>query len=382
LTEFKKSRGPFSLIFGQFIMDVPGEKQIDGTNDTNGESLRSVPTAVKEQRGVDDEAQYDEYWPSMTTTTTQHELHTLDFGSHGLLKYQSMSIQAMTPLDMTYDQQEDEFYDGTGHLLWLAAVTLAHLLAHRVECLQPYLPNMEKDEESKICELGCGTGGGGMSLLLFHCLQAKCTVASSPNVHVVFTDNDVESLELCRSNCELNGIDPQLYSQELLWWGLDHLPKADMKDSIFQRHSFDTILATDVVYDLKMIRPLLETAYGLLKQDGHSYFILSHVPRFCLPIGQDNGNTKSNRQTRHSGTTVQDTGAFEALEEHVVVQANLLGLDLIQTIRPANELVDHLPLNSLGNDGNPDAVQRLTIQTLAEAHAIIFIFSSKLHINE
>ncbi|KAG7349576.1 lysine methyltransferase [Nitzschia inconspicua] len=344
----------------------------------------------------------EEYWPTMAHPTTQHEVHTIDFGnSVGVLKYKSISSDAMTPLDMTYHSQQelDEFHDGTGHLLWLAAVTLAHLLAYRVESLQPYLPEfVETSETINICELGCGTGGGGMALILFHCLrkqqqrQQREQNTLIPKFHVVFTDNDAESLELCRSNCELNGIDPQLYSQKLLWWGREHLSYDDdggddyddgndHSSMLLRANSFHTVLATDVVYDLKLIRPLLETAYHLLKKDDTtSYFILSHVPRFCIPKPDDAEIDTTSDETSLPGdgdNFFNDTRPFVALEKYIVAQAALMGLILVETIRPAKELVNRIPLASFDDNlENSDVTQHLTIHAIEEAHAVVFIFSA------
>ena len=43
---------------------------------------------------------------------------------------------------------------------------------------------------------------------------------------------------------------------------------------------FDRIIATDVVYDLGAIKPLIETSSLYLKKDG--YFVLSHIPRASI----------------------------------------------------------------------------------------------------
>ena len=40
---------------------------------------------------------------------------------------------------------------------------------------------------------------------------------------------------------------------------------------------YDTVIATDVLYDIASLPPLMMTASSLLK--GRGYFILSHVPR-------------------------------------------------------------------------------------------------------
>jgi hypothetical protein len=160
-----------------------------------------------------------------------------------VLRYKSMSSEAMTPLDMTYggqqqgpdttthdndddNEDDDEFYDGTGNLMWMAAVCFGHLVAQRVEPLQSYLSYLpttttttttkpcysrhnrhhRRLHHRRVCELGCGTGGAGISLLLFsnnnnNKNNNNNSVSSSHeseseygSCHVVFTDNDIEIL--------------------------------------------------------------------------------------------------------------------------------------------------------------------------------------------
>ena len=188
---------------------------------------------------ADVQAIEEEFWPIATTTTTTipgganillagHRTHAIYFGSRSsstsssdndinnnnndnnndtkrindskcggrVLRYKSMSSEAMTPLDMTYasggpndadaidddvDADDDEFYDGTGNLMWMAAVCFGHLVAQQIEPLRSYLscdlppPITTKHHHHRrrsryhrrVCELGCGTGGAGISLLLF-----------------------------------------------------------------------------------------------------------------------------------------------------------------------------------------------------------------------
>jgi len=91
----------------------------------------------------------------------------------------------------------------------------------------------------------------------------------------------------------------------------------------------DTILATDVMYDLKVIRPFLETVSRTLLVDKNhchrkrkkKHLILSHVPRWFLPRDDDDDD--------------EDTGSDPArtLERHIVQEASRCGLTLIRTVR-------------------------------------------------
>jgi hypothetical protein len=391
-----------------------------------------------------------------------------------VLRYKSMSSEAMTPLDMTYGghtndndndndndadadvDDDDEFYDGTGNLMWMAAVCFGHLVAQQVEPLRSYLSYLpittttstttttkpfysrhnhhRRRYHRRVCELGCGTGGAGISLLLFSNNNNNDNIANNNSVsssaesesgsgscHVVFTDNDVESLELCKSNCELNEINPNNYSHRLLGWGLQQQQQQEEKVEVEQeqekndhhldldRYSFDTVLATDVVYDLKMIAPLLQTAEFLLKQrtitttkikssgeecnnnnnnnecclddddDDGGQLILSHIPRFCIPKNNedddddrgDDGdrnvdsdiklgeqphddivatNTSTTGTTATtSSTTLYDNQAYLDLENFIQSEAIKVGLSLIETIRPHETLSNEY---LFGNNNN------------------------------
>ena len=378
----------------------------------------------------------EEFWPT-SSLLTGHKIHTIRFGRNGgnnepkVLRYKSMPIEELTPLDMIYggsnsnenenkneDPHQDEFYDGTGNLMWMAAVCFGHLVAQQVEPLRSYLwhgftttslkaeRNMPATTRRRFCELGCGTGGAGISLLLHHHKNEMGNgndESSGSYHHVIFTDNDAQSLELCASNCELNNLDPTTYSQQLLGWGSEHLESAQQQcrqkgSGLEQPHSFDVVLATDVVYDLKMIAPLFETVDYLLKErnktsastklqagengneDG-GYLVLSHVPRFCIPK-EEKTETCADQKDDESRQDDDSPGeAFLELERFICSEANRVGLVLADTIRPHQVLSKE----GLGNDENDndsdndkgfnnDSMQQLTLETMKEAHAVVFVF--------
>jgi 2-polyprenyl-3-methyl-5-hydroxy-6-metoxy-1,4-benzoquinol methylase len=271
-------------------------------------------------------------------TTTTHPLSSVSFGEV-VLKYKSLQERHMTPLDMTYtyrypnekktsaDDDDDEFYDGTGHLVWMASLSFGYLLANDdLDLVGRYFGNKQEAEPSssskrRICELGCGTGVAGIATLLFS--------SPSSNTVVVFTDNDQEALELAKANCELNGIETHRYSQELLSWG----EEASSSSSSVPARSFDTVLATDVLYDIPMIPLLMQTAAALLLPSG-GHVILSHVPRFCLPKTQEEEQQESSSRRQQSQSPPPPSQAYQKLEDHIVAQAKWAGLSLIETIRP------------------------------------------------
>ncbi len=348
----------------------------------------------------EEEKDEEEFWPT-PSLLTGHKIHTIRFGTgtgeneSKILRYKSMSSEELTPLDMTYGTsdnddpfRDDEFYDGTGNLMWMAAVCFGHLLFQEIEPLRSYLihgspPTKEGTKvpknncQRRFCELGCGTGGAGISLLLSSLDKTSNNNNNSANdCHVVFTDNDAESLELCASNCELNDIDPHTYSQRLLGWGSEHLEKAQQQEGEnggLEPYSFDVVFATDVIYDLKMIAPLFETVDFLLKEK-KSHVILSHVPRFCIP--KDDEDLVTNGEDDMKLDEDDSPGEpFLELEHFIRSQASKVGLVLVETIRPHQVLSEEgLGLQDCNDNDDEDSMQQLTLETMKEAHAVLFVF--------
>jgi Lysine methyltransferase len=322
------------------------------------------------------------------------------------LLIQSVSKQDMTPLDCLYvspsseateneNEQEQEkthedFYDGTGHLVWMAAVSFAYLLNMNDSMLRPFF------DRKRVCELGCGTGAAGIATL----------VLDLPR-WLLFTDNNQPTLDLCHANCRLNDLGEAAradetsnhhqpscrYSLQLFSWGALPPTVVDIAASatvttlsgedeglpVFVRaNGFDTVLATDAVYDLKAVTPLLESAATLLLNGGT--FVLSHVPRFCLPRNlpacTQKGNDGFENGTENWNGDADPTGA---LEDHIVEQASKSGFVLLQTIRPCQVLQEsqhfssYHQTNGFSHD-NDEALTIFSVQELQDAHAIVFIF--------
>jgi predicted TPR repeat methyltransferase len=253
----------------------------------------------------------------------------------------------MTPLDMLYEKNSDEFYDGTGNLVWLAALGFGYLLDENCSKIRNYLG-------PQICELGCGTGVAGIAALLF-----SSDDNDSPSSHVLFTDNDAKSLDLCQTNCELNDLEETQYSRHVLSWGEEPYPVSNV----------DTILATDVLYDMVMIPPLMETAATLLKDDG--YALLSHIPRFCLPKREQEEDEHFNYIVREEESSFQ---AYQELEVHILDQAKQVGLVLVETIR-LHQVLKTLP--STKQEALLSSPPHLSLELLEEMHAVLFVFQKK-----
>jgi hypothetical protein len=183
---------------------------------------------------------------------------------------------------------------------------------------------------------------------------------------VLFTDNDAESLELCRTNCELNDLEETThYSRHVLCWGQEPYPVSNV----------DTILATDVLYDMVMIPPLMETAATLLKDDG--YALLSHVPRFCLPKREQEEDENCIIDVRRD----EEKSSFQAyhdLEVHILDQAKQVGLVLVDTIR-LHQVLKTLP-STKQEASLSSPPPHLSLERLEEMHAVLFVFQKKQEI--
>jgi len=165
---------------------------------------------------------------------------------------------SLSPLDMI--QLSHGTHDATGHCIWLGAKWFLQALTY----LEPYLSSSSSSSPQgnrrRLLELGSGTGLSGLAVWKRY----------SNYKHVVLTDQSPSALELCRLNRVRNqGTDDVLV--EALEWG-NVLKHEDL---------FDTILATDVLYDMASWKPLLKTVSDSLSPNG--YFLLSHVPRSALP---------------------------------------------------------------------------------------------------
>jgi len=188
---------------------------------------------------------------------------------------------------------------------------------------------MELFDGKQILELGTGTGASGIAIALGGAASEEDTtgrkVYAKPSI-VTLTDSDQNALLLCQQNCEIN-LDSrrsEIYSCDYVVHELEWGSKSSTqyRENLIDKHnatqlskenpglapcSQDTIIATDVIYDLSALGPLLETTQMILKQGG--YFILSHIPR--ASVEWDISNSAS---------------IGEALEMHIVEEAAKYGL--------------------------------------------------------
>ncbi|KAL7517651.1 hypothetical protein ACHAWF_000141, partial [Thalassiosira exigua] len=114
-------------------------------------------------------------------------------------------IEPDTPLDINNRSQSSGQYDATGHCVWAGAFLL-------IQCINE-LEGFGIGGK-RLIEFGCGTGIGGLALLL-------ANDASIVPSNICFTDNDPDALKVCRRNCKLNNLPEQSYSLLELTWEED-----------------------------------------------------------------------------------------------------------------------------------------------------------------
>ena len=166
------------------------------------------------------------------------------------------------------------------------------------------------------------------------------------------TDADPEALKLCRTNCELNQLPTCDYDIESLFWG----EEIRSSSKIALCSPYDVVFATDVLYDIALLVPLVQTAYQCLCQDG--YFILAHVPRACYTSTHP-AVTNLNDYIIHCTTT---DGGFDLI---TIIHPN--DLHYHDTTTSSSIITNHSPFPK-------DALNSITLQEMQDIGASIFIF--------
>eukprot|EP00816_Leptocylindrus_hargravesii_P005424 CAMPEP_0196819394 /NCGR_PEP_ID=MMETSP1362-20130617/70370_1 /TAXON_ID=163516 /ORGANISM="Leptocylindrus danicus, Strain CCMP1856" /LENGTH=290 /DNA_ID=CAMNT_0042197869 /DNA_START=6 /DNA_END=875 /DNA_ORIENTATION=- len=268
-------------------------------------------SAYEEHDGGDDddsctssnEPTREEDWglPQDFSLFAEHEFEEVFYSSindreNSIRSFKIQCIVPNSPLDIMNKSKSEKQYDATGHCVWAGAF----LLIHCIDRLKPQVPLAKK----RVIEFGCGTGIGGLALMLADELSA-------PSV-MYFTDNDPAALRVCERNCSVNNLSEESYAVKELSWGCD----ISVLGEPLRNGFFDVALATDVLYDVDLIDPLFTSVGSCVREDG--IFILSHIPRACY---NDNNPPE----------------AIQDLEKYIIDQAANYGLDLITTISPPRE---------------------------------------------
>ena len=221
-------------------------------------------------------------------------------------------LSELTPLDMM--DMSFGIADPTGSCVWLGAFLFMEMFARKLDVDttsygQRYWSNIRSKIFPKGChavELGAGTGMAGLSLMITSQYvqddtQNDKAIYTGPSL-LVQTDVNDDTLELCRINRDTNNLGTfnERYGVHIkkLEWGKGNAGKVfgckEEKDTttcssgrevISLPTMYDVVFATDVLYDLASLVPLVVTASELLKEGG--YFILSHVPRASIDDEDD-----------------------------------------------------------------------------------------------
>eukprot|EP00978_Attheya_sp_CCMP212_P043862 scaffold293443_cov60-Attheya_sp.AAC.1 len=303
-------------------------------------------------------------------------------------------VAELSPLDMV-----DMYHgrtDPTGYCAsWMGAHLFLEAFCVSEESSAPASASLSwLFRQRRVLELGCGTGISGIALL-----SSSFTRPS----HVTFTDADPAALDLCRTNCQLqpwstsqsssqstvdrteksndvsavdhNGTDSSFAICPLQWGTAlgkniqqqksDELEENDDMDGsktnnnhdwLLQSATYETVLATDVLYDIEALKPLLQTASDLLvPETGH--FVLSHVPRASISSSSGDDNDDDVVSSR------------EVLEAAICSEAARHDLQWLPhcTIRPQQLMKLH---------GRTESVvsQNHSLKDMEEAGAAILVF--------
>ena len=316
----------------------------------------------QEQPNAEEEEEED--WSSflVTGSLTAGETNEDRSSSYGFQHYPQQKIQwvngtvielqhmeELSPMDMV--QLSQASHDATGHKVWWGAHLFLWALVSETNHNRLFVE--QPSTNKNVLELGCGTGLAGIAL----CLAFPTVVRS-----MVFTDADQDVLNLCRINCQRNLAKQQQQPQKPEWstqqlvWGKEE----EEEDHVVDCNSnsrYDIVLATDVLYSVSLLEPLLRTVRAHLQRGG--FFWLSHVPRATLDGDH---------------ATVSST---PRLEWHIQQQAHQHGLSLSQTIRPHQLLTTTSSSSSSFSLGQQDKSCGCTLQQLQETGAAILIFQKQ-----
>ena len=304
---------------------------------------------------------------------------------------------SLSPMDMM--NMSNGADDPTGHVIWKGALMFIEALP--ISLLNGSSLKERCFDRKRILELGCGTGVAGIA----------ATIACRPKLSVL-TDGNEDALKLVRHNCRINGLRPiskstsmkrvkesessnkliaecqpnsDCYVFPLKWGSSDQIntkqlnPKVgtiedetelDKKSSLISKASFDTVMATDVLYDLAALSPLLETTNYLLK--GGGTFVLSHIPRAALPPDEDNQDP----------IISVDSHSISPLEGYIIgkVTSGCHAMMLDYIIRPSDVISAKDGANDLSEGTTPSIAdcekkKWTELEEMRDAGAALLVFS-------
>jgi uridine kinase/SAM-dependent methyltransferase len=334
------------------------EEVLDIIKQMKGDSYQHF----KDPEGLDSQESPEEVWPSGSNLEgfAQHELISIRLDDDSGTKLDLECVSSLSPIDMIH--LSNGTHDATGHTVWMGALLLCEALASNATAKasptdsQGTFSFRGMFQLRRVLELGCGTGVGGLALLV-----SPLAWDARPS-HVCFTDNDNDVLDLCRRNCQRNipFLEDRSPKQQNNGVSILHLdwsgaPAGDWNGT----SAFDVVLATDVLYDVGCLGFLLSTVSQNLVPSGS--FVLAHVPRSCLPEPMSSGS-ETNGLSRDDNISYQ-----EALERHVIDTALKHGLILSHTLRPDQ-------IKKTNQRCKNPALNEVSLEDMEEAGAALFIF--------
>lgn len=196
-------------------------------------------------------------------------------------------MNSLTPMDMM--DLSYGYCDATGNRVWMGALLFIECMVRPLEKKTATANNQHDNNDlmkmkaletlrnilfcnKSVLELGAGTGASSLSVAMAGTRDENIRVS-----RITLTDNDTNVLSLCKMNCEVNLQDNIRYEVCNLEWGNERIAS--------KMNPQDTVIATDVIYDISAVKLLCQTASHLLKNGG--YFILSHVPRASVDNAPD-----------------------------------------------------------------------------------------------
>jgi len=300
----------------------------------------------------------------------------------GLIIHCLSELTPVDMLDMSYGRA-----DPTGCCVWLGAFLFIEMFAREL-CdtdqneMQKYWSKIREalfPPNCQVIELGSGTGMSSLSLILMSersyeedtdDFTDKKSIYKGPSL-LVQTDNNDDALELCRINRDANRDKINrncAVHVEKLKWGKD---TTTMLDRASLPTTYHTVLATDVLYDLSSLVPLLTSAFELLKEDG--YFILSHVPRAY--IDEDENDSETTLETiiiKEAFKVGLEVAAYPVEEKDI-------GIEIIQSIEEQNNTMILRPslLPHIFGDNTVSISEKHSWKRMIDAGAAVFVFQKK-----
>ena len=302
----------------------------EDTSPSKGDNVTLVdrPTFQNADKKDDDGVVEDDWGlPCDFAVFCQHQAQTLYMGPNNNLSLQILCVEALTPLDMIQLSNGD--HDATGHCVWTACFLWLAALPHLLSQLHAF----RKNGRLRVLELGTGTGLGGLALL-----------RHVPDAFVTLTDADPAALDLCQRNVALNQIEMEKVSICPLNWGTELPPNVP-------DHSYNVILAADILYDIRMLPAIVSTATEAAVS--HAIFYLAHVPRACY-----------NHETRSDAPEVVD------LESYIVDQVTKNGHWQLQSLsRPLDFSSTWQPPS--------DCLNKISLEDMQAVGAALFVFETR-----